>query len=63
MPHHSIEQEIVWQRDERERTEGLLRSVTRDCDDMRKEIQSLSEQLTQALKQVSELTTELGTTH
>ena len=30
---------------------------------MRKEIQTLSEQLTQALKQVGELTIELGTTH
>ena len=57
-----LEQEIVWQSDEQERIEGLLGSVTRDGDNMRKEIQTLSEQLTQTLKQVGELTTELGTT-
>ena len=57
-----LEKELLLQKDEQERIEGLLGSVTRDCDDMRKEVQTLSEQLTQALKQIGDLIVELGQT-
>ena len=37
-------------------------SVRRDRDNIQKEVQTLSEQLTQALKQIGDLTSELGQT-
>ena len=57
--HARLKQEIVHQRDEQERVQGLLRSVAKDGDDMRKEIQTLSKWLTQALKYIGDLTVEL----
>ena len=56
------EQELVRQHEEIVRVEGLLGSVRRDRDDVRKEVQTLSEQLTQTLQRIGELTTDLGQT-
>ena len=58
--HH--EQEVVRQRDELAKMDRLLGSVRRDREDMRNQVQTLSEQLTQALKQIGELTADLGQT-
>ena len=55
-----LEEKIVRQCDERARAEGLLGNVRRDRDDVQKEVQKLSEQLAQALKQIGDLTVELG---
>ena len=58
--HH--EQEIVRQRDELAKMDRLLGSVRMDREDVRNEVQTLSAQLTQALKQIGELTADLGQT-
>ena len=57
-----LEKEIVRQREERAKLEGILGSVRRDCDEVKIEVQTLSEQLNQALKQIGELTDQLGQT-
>ena len=58
--HH--EQEIVRQRDELAKMDRLLGSVRMDREEVRNEVQTLSAQLTQALKQIGELTADLGQT-
>ena len=58
--HH--EQELVRQRDELAKMDRLLGSVRRDREEVRNQVQTLSEQLTQALKQIGELTADLGQT-
>ena len=55
-----LEKKIVRQCDERARAEGLLGSVRRNRDGIQMEVQTLSEQLAQALKQIGDLTVELG---
>ena len=51
-----LEKEIVRQREERAKLEGILGSVRRDRDEVKIEVQTLSEQLNQALKQIGDLT-------
>ena len=51
-----LEKEIVRQREERAKLEGILGSVRRDRDEVKIEVQTLSEQLNQALKQIRDLT-------
>ena len=57
-----LEKEIVRQREEWAKLEGILGSVRRDHHDVKTEVQTLSEQLKQALKQVGDLTDQLGQT-
>ena len=52
----------MWQREERARLEGILGSVKRDRDEVKTEVQTLSEQLNQALKQIGDLTDQFGQT-
>ena len=51
-----LEKEIVRQREEPAKLEGILGSVRRDRDEVKTEVQTLSEQLNQALKQIRDLT-------
>ena len=60
--HAILEQEIVWQREEWATLEELLKTVRRDHDNVGNDVQTLSERLTQDLKQIGDLTIELGQT-
>ena len=50
------------QHEEWAKLEGILGSVRRDHDDVKTEVQTLSEQLKQALEQIGDLTDQLNQT-
>ena len=55
-----LERELVQQRQRHARMQEAVDNVTRDRDDVQKEVQTLSTQLQQALNQIGDLTVQLA---